>query len=140
MTIEHLVEGLRSRLEQEVDVAAAYLFGSQVRGTAGALSDVDVAVLLDDASNHHRRQLALLDALGAVVGSERIDVVVLNDAPVAVAYRVLREGTLLVSKDERKRIAHWVATVDRYLDMEPMRRRIEEGQRHRLKEGRFGRS
>jgi predicted nucleotidyltransferase len=130
---------LRERLGAETDVVAAYLFGSQARGTAGLLSDVDVAVLLRDAGDP-TRHLELIDAVAQVVGSERTDVVVLNDAPLALAYRIIRDGELLVSRDERARIRHWVATVDRYLDMGPARRVLAEGLAHRLQEGRFGRS
>lgn len=77
--------------------------------------------------------------LAEVSGRERVDVVILNGAPVALAYRVLRDGRLLFSRDERARIEHRVRTVDRYLDMEPFRRVQEQGLRDRLREGRFGR-
>jgi predicted nucleotidyltransferase len=43
---DHIASALKERLEQEPDVVVAYLFGSVARGTAGPLSDVDVAVLL----------------------------------------------------------------------------------------------
>ncbi len=57
----------------------------------------------------------------------------------ALAYRVLREGRVLLCRDEEARIEHWVRTVVRYLDMEPFFRTLEEGVRHRILEGRFGR-
>lgn len=119
-------------------MAVAYLFGSHARGTASALSDVDVAVLLAERWAPERH-LELLDAGADVVGSARADVVVLNDAPVALAYRVLRDGRPLFVNDERARVQHWVHTVDRYLDMAPLWGRLAEGLRHRLEEGRFGR-
>jgi hypothetical protein len=53
---------------------------------------------------------------------------------------VIRDGRVLCSRDERARIRHWVSTVDRYLDMEPFRRALAQGERHRIEEGRFGRS
>lgn len=133
-----LFEALASRLASEPDVVVAYLFGSHARGTAGALSDVDVAVLLVEGWAP-QRQLELIDAVADVVGSAHADVVVLNDAPVALAYRVLRDGRPLVVNDDRARVRHWVRTVDRYLDMAPLRRTLEDGLRHRLEEGRFGR-
>ncbi len=89
----------------EPDVAVAYLFGSHARGTAGPLSDVDVAVLLAEGSPAVRH-LALVDPVAEVVGSARADVVVLNDAPVALAYRVLRDGVRLVIHDELARVRH----------------------------------
>lgn len=137
-----LVDRLRDGLELEPDVQFAYLFGSSARGTDGPLSDVDVAVMIGDNGDHkglHARHLDLIALVAGVVGSERTDVVILNTAPPALGYRVLKEGVLLFSRDEPARIEHWVRTVDRYLDMEPFRRTLEEGLKHRLEEGRFGR-
>lgn len=132
-------DALRGRLEGESDVLVAYLFGSEARGTSGPLSDVDVAILLRDDGDLHGRHLELIEVVATVVGSERADVVLLNEAPVTLGYRVLRDNHLLYCRDERARIRHWVTTVDRYLDMEPMRRIFAEGLRHRIAEGRFGR-
>ncbi|HWB70834.1 MAG TPA: DUF5615 family PIN-like protein [Egibacteraceae bacterium] len=135
----HDVEArLRERLAAEPDVLVAYLFGSSARGSSGPLSDVDVALLLA-ATPHGIRRLELIGAVAGGVGSERTDVLFLTDAPVSVAYRVLRDGRLLLSRDDRARVRHWVRTVDRYLDMAPARRALERGLRSRLAEGRFGR-
>lgn len=126
-------------LQRHPDVLVAYLFGSTARGTARPRSDIDVAVLLREDGSVLERRLALMADLAEAMGTNRVDVVVLNEAPVALAYRVLRDGRLLLSRDERARIEHRVTTVDRYIDMEPFRRVQEEGLRHRLREGRFGR-
>ncbi len=137
--MDGLDERLRERLLREEDVLVAYLFGSQARATAGPLSDVDVAVLLGDDVDIGRRHLDLIAAVADVVGLDAADVVVLNEAPVPLGYRVLRDGRLLFSRDDLARIHHYVQTVDRYLDTAPMRRTIEAGLRHRIAEGRFGR-
>jgi predicted nucleotidyltransferase len=133
-----LSEALAARLAGEADVLVAYLFGSQARGTPSPLSDVDVAVLLAPGWSFDRH-LDLIDMISEVVSPVRADVVILNRAPVALGYRVLKDGRLLVVNDEGARVRHWVETVDRYLDMAPLRRTMERGLRHRLKEGRFGR-
>jgi predicted nucleotidyltransferase len=126
---------LTEALAAEPGVVVAYLFGSRARGTSHSQSDIDVAVLFADSVDAHERELDLRATLG-----DNVDLVVLNDAPVSLAYRVLRDGVLLVSHDDAARIEHWVRTVDRYIDMAPMRRAFDEGLRHRLAEGRFGRS
>ena len=82
---EELTADLAARLEAEPDIAVAYLFGSRARGNARPNSDVDVAVLLDGGVDTHRRQLDLMATLGA-----NVDLVILNDAPPALGYRVLR--------------------------------------------------
>jgi predicted nucleotidyltransferase len=146
-----LVRAVREALAEQDDVLVAYLFGSRARGGGGPLSDVDVAVLLDRAHEPvgeaaeggraaaAQRELELRARLAQHVGSAEVDLVALNDAPVALGYRVLSEGRVVLCRDERARVAHWVRTVDRYLDMAPLRRTLEAGLRHRLEEGRFGR-
>lgn len=129
---------LVTRLRAQPDVVVAYLFGSTARGTAGPTSDVDVAVLLAPEPPPLRR-LELLAEVAAVVGSERADLVVLNDAPPAVGYRVVAEGTPLLVRDEAARVRYTARIVDRYLDLAPVRRELASAQRHRLEEGRFGR-
>jgi uncharacterized protein len=61
------------------DVVAAYLFGSQARGDAGPLSDVDLAVWLDDQPRARlSRQLALSAEAGSLLGTDDVQLVVLN--------------------------------------------------------------
>ncbi|MGI8426535.1 MAG: type VII toxin-antitoxin system MntA family adenylyltransferase antitoxin, partial [Actinomycetota bacterium] len=91
-------------MEGEADVLVAYLFGSRSRGAWGPLSDVDVAVLLRPDSDPWDRRLELLGLVSQIVGSEKADLVILNEASVDLGYRVLRDGVILVSKDERARI------------------------------------
>jgi uncharacterized protein len=133
-TVARLAAQLTARLEREPDVVVAYVFGSHARGTARPDSDVDVAVLLAEGSDPARRQVELSAALASGV-----DVVVLNTAPVELGYRVLRDGVLILDRDERARTNHWVRTVDRYLDAEPLRRVLALGLHRRLEEDRFGR-
>jgi predicted nucleotidyltransferase len=139
-SVDDLQAKLRAVLEPRSEVLVAYLFGSVARGTSGPLSDVDVAVLLSDDVDPWAVQLELMAAVASVIGSSDVDVLVLNRAPVSLAYRVLRDGQLLLSRDERARIRHWAATVSTYIDMEPFRRALSEGTHHRIAEGRFGRS
>lgn len=133
-----LVERLRVALEDEPTVLVAYIFGSRATDGYRASSDVDVAVLLREQGQTAGLRLAA--RLAEVTAPLRVDLVELDDAPVALAYRVVRDGRLLVCRDEAARIEFWVGTVDRYLDMAPTRRVLLEGTRRRLRDGRFGRS
>jgi predicted nucleotidyltransferase len=129
-TIEaRLREFFAANAERE-GIAAAYLFGSVARGTAGPGSDVDVGILyLEDPP-------LTLDGMGfqlegAIESLLRIpvQVVVLNHAPVDLTVRVLRDGKLLVDRDRPKRIRFEVKTRFEFLDLEPylkMYRRMGE--------------
>lgn len=108
-----LIEKWRRLLADAPGVLVAYLYGSHARGQAGPLSDVDVAVLIDSDnvlidSDDEERRLALTASIADTVAPARADVVVLNHAPVALSYRVLRNGTVLAARDQRARAEHWV--------------------------------
>jgi len=110
-------------------VVLAYLFGSYARGQAGPLSDVDVAVLLADGpSSAHcfEMRLEIIGGLMGILHFDDVDVLILNQAPPALRYRVLRDGLLLFCGDEQTRIEFTARTVSEYLDLKPM---IERHQR-----------
>jgi len=140
MTRDEIEARVNEVVERRPEVVVAYMFGSVARGTAGPLSDVDVAVLLREDADAFEVRLSILGELAEMLGSDDLDLVVLSEAPISLAYRVLRDGRLLVSKDEGTRVRHRVEVVDRYLDMEPFRRVQAEALSHRLQETRFGRS
>jgi predicted nucleotidyltransferase len=101
-------------------VIAAYLYGSHVRGDAGAGSDIDVAVLLEDAESHSSLDLLRLGReLEAQSGMKNIDVRLLNDAPLAARGRILTEGKLLYSGNDSKRVDFEVTCRSRYFDFLP---------------------
>lgn len=136
--VEAQADSVARVLADQPDVVAGYLFGSRARGAAGPLSDVDVAVLFAAPPSSARR-LALSAELSSALAPLRVDMVVLDDAPLPLAHRVLRDGIVVVGAQDPRRIHHAAGVMDRYLDMAPMRRTLADGLAHRIAEGRFGR-
>ena len=114
---QHIAEVFTAR----TDVAAVYLFGSTARGTARAGSDIDIAVLFDTppARTLSGPRLVIEGELERAIGT-KVDLVVLNDAPVDLRTRVLRDGHLIVERDPSARIAFEVRTRNEAFDMEPV--------------------
>ncbi|MCL7453271.1 MAG: nucleotidyltransferase domain-containing protein [Anaerolineae bacterium] len=109
-------------LARQGDVVAAYLFGSLARGQAGPLSDIDIAALLTPALEEQaavERQLDLMVALDALDPRE-MQVTLLNHAPPALAYQVLRDGILFYERSQPQRIGFEVRAMQRYFDVQPM--------------------
>ncbi len=133
---------LAELFQRQPDVVAAYLFGSQARGEAGPLADIDLAVWLDDRPEplrRLRRQLALSGGAASLLGTDEVELVVLNGAPPLLAQRVIRDGELLAERDAPARIRLETDAVIRYLDTIPLREELGRGLERRLAEGTFGR-
>ncbi len=115
---------------EDADFCCAYLFGSSARGDERPGSDVDVAVLFRDdpprtlAGLH----LDLADRLTGALGGRRVDLVVLNHAPVDLVHRVLRDGLLLLERDRSARIRFEVDARNEYFDLLPHLQRYRRGQ------------
>jgi predicted nucleotidyltransferase len=92
--------------ENAPGIAAVWLFGSVVRGTAGPASDVDVAILHEGATPPGLAGLGLrLERdLEALLGRP-VQVVAAERAPVDLVHRVLRDGLLLCGRNCSRRIA-----------------------------------
>ena len=122
-------------------VIAAYLFGSVARDDAGPMSDVDVAVLLPwgvDRSAALDVEMDLRDRLARALGVERVDVVVLNHAPVRIAWRAVAEGEVVLGEHAAQRVDFELAAWNRYQDFKPLLDSMATGVRERIADGRFG--
>jgi uncharacterized protein len=101
-------------------VKFAYLFGSHSRGNAGPLSDVDLAIYLDNRMNLFSARLALLEDLGRQLKGQSCDLVVLNDAPLVLRYEIIRDGKVL-KENKSRRIEFETRVLREYLDTEAIR-------------------
>jgi hypothetical protein len=122
-------------------VRLAYLFGSHAAGRANAESDVDIAVLLHDEPSPAARleeRLLLTGELSQLLKTDRMDVVVLNEASPLLAYEVLQRGKLMYVANDADRIEFQVRTLREYEDTAPLRKLLAEAQDQRLRAGTFG--
>ena len=124
------------------DLAAIYLFGSRAGATAGPRSDVDLAVVFREelgADARWRKRLDLLTDACQRLGTEAVDLVVLEDAPAPLGHRVLKGGRLLSDTQPRRRAAVAERILRQYLDEAYLRRVLDAGLAARLREKRFAR-
>ena len=132
-----LVARLADALEPRAEVLEAYLFGSHGRGKARACSDIDVAVYIEPARaeqavagrGHWGYQAALTSDLMLALGTNRIDIVILNDAPPLLYHRVLRDGVRILSRDLRATTTRAGQALSRYFDFVPFLDKIDSAHR-----------
>ena len=113
---------LSTVLEHQNGVCLVYLFGSQVEGDTGPMSDYDFAVVTDPSVDGRRLQAALAHELSQALGTAGVDVVLLNRVPVELAYAVIAQGTVLFERDVATRIEYEADVLSRYADYLPILR------------------
>ncbi len=128
-------ENLETRLRRALDsgsvpgVLAAYLFGSRAEDRAHRESDVDVGVLLErdrypDRADRFEARLRLIGELSAGLGTDEIDVVILNDAPPELGRRIVTSGARIFCADEPADHAYVRDVQLRAADLDPFLRRM----------------
>jgi len=87
------------------EVKLAYFFGSRSQGTEGPLSDYDFAVYVDerDVLKVHDIRVRLMERICQVVGSDQVDVVMLDRAvSPELKYHAITTGVLLFEREPFK--------------------------------------
>ena len=133
---------LDAALQPRAEILEAYLFGSTATGATHAHSDVDVAVYLADrqpAGSVFGYAADLAAALMSALGTNRVDVVVLNGAPPLLYHRVLRDGQRILSRNLRATATREGYALSRYCDYVPQLAKIEAAHAARIAAARFGR-
>lgn len=110
-------EDLVRVFERYERIVLVYLFGSLARGQETGLSDVDIAVLLEDLPTDLLGfTLKLMDELSVILG-DRVDLVLLNEAPPLLRHQVIKYGRVIYSKSEEDRVRFEVRSEREFLDL-----------------------
>ncbi len=118
--MEDLMEELQRALENETRLAYALVFGSRARGSALPKSDLDVAVGLAAGVRLDPHEVGdLISTLEQATG-QTIDLVLLDEAPPALAYRAFRDGRVLLERDHGALVERKTRAILDYLDFQPI--------------------
>ena len=122
-------------------VIAAYLFGSVASGRTTPLSDVDIALLVDEAqfqkSERLKFELIVEEQIAQHCGIGRCDVRVINDAPVIIRGEVITNGILLFCMDEDARVEFETRTLAEYFDFIPLVEAVSKAYLEQIRERGF---
>jgi predicted nucleotidyltransferase len=107
---------LGQALERCPAVVFAYLFGGAGRGDLTPLSDVDVAVYLDESAVPVDARLEVVGVVTSHLGTDEVDVVVLNSAPTALAGRILGSRRVILDREPFRRHRFESLALRQFLD------------------------
>ncbi|RPJ03908.1 MAG: nucleotidyltransferase domain-containing protein [Deltaproteobacteria bacterium] len=90
--------GLLSDLfKGDSNIVFVYLFGGLLKTRRTPLSDVDLGIFLKNVKRLD--YLDLFNEVSEVLGTDEVDLVVLNSAPISLAGRILQKRKVLIDKD-----------------------------------------
>lgn len=108
------------------EVGLLYLFGSRADGSAGPYSDYDFAVLLDRQPEKATLRCNLASELCWQLETSRVDLVLLQDAPIELAFAVISQGEILYERDVNTRVEFEARIMGLYYDALPFLRRTRQ--------------
>lgn len=95
-----------------------YLFGSKVINKDSELSDLDIAVLLKKRINYNLEELILnlIFEFTRLFGFDNIDLLILNNARLAIQYNVICEGKILYYSNIEEKCSYETQIIKKYFD------------------------
>lgn len=107
-------------VEEEYPVRFAYLFGSEARGEAGDLSDLDIAIYFVDQYSQTEQAFikGYLIELGKKYFNTPIDIVLLDQADLYLRYLIVKDGIPVKDSLDGSRAEFESLTLRTYFDFQ----------------------
>ena len=103
INIDDKIEELKNYFSEQDDMLVVYIFGSYGTEYQTPLSDVDFAVLFkQEAEINLMREMEIMSQITLITKVEDIDLVNLNQAPVLLQHKAIKEGKLIFEREENK--------------------------------------
>ncbi len=109
MVLNEKISKIIKVIKSHPNVIAIYLFGSHVKGEATPLSDIDIAVILENPTPENEADIGSLS-------SPEIDVVLFHRLPLHIKYEVFKYGKEIFVRDEEKLLEIKLKVMREYLD------------------------
>ena len=106
-------------IQVQKDVKIAYLFGSSTKNNVRKLSDIDIGVLLDESLTEVKiseLRLKLISDLTSILRTNKVDLVVMNNAPLLLNYEIIKSNYPIFIRNESERIDFECRIMSKYLD------------------------
>ncbi len=128
--IKNKIAPLSEFLSDDPNIVFAYLFGGLLKVRQHPLSDIDIAVYIKDM-----KKWSYIDLFGKItdiLGTDEVDLVVLNTSPISLTGRILQNRRVLTDRDPFLRHRYESVTLRKYFDFaikerEILRRRYKIG-------------
>lgn len=108
------IEEIAKEIAKIKNVKAVYLFGSYATGKIHPLSDIDICVITNKKVSYKTE----MKIMGYV--TDNLDISIFYMLPIAIRFRVFKEGKPLIVKDREFVNLVKFKTLQEYLDFKPL--------------------
>ncbi len=120
------------------EVVLLYLFGSCAVEKMTALSDIDLAVLLEGNPSTEKSfdlLCRLTDLISETIETDEFDLIDINAAPLTMKYQIIRTGKILYARSNKERADFEERTRALFFDFEPRLREYYQQLFRKIKAG-----
>ena len=115
-TIQDLLPGAIDYLRSKPDIHFAYLFGSYGKRRPSPLSDIDIAIYLEEHVDILEKKMEILGTLIELLQTDEIDLVILNRAPLPLRMQILKSKEVIADNSPFLRHQYESLTMREYFD------------------------
>ena len=123
--IHKKIDSLIDLFQSDSNIVFSYLFGGLLKKRLSPLSDVDLSVYLRNPKKLD--YLQLLSSISRVLGTDEIDLVILNQAPLSLSGRILQNRRVLSDRDPFLRNKYESLILRKFFDFNLKERNILKG-------------
>jgi uncharacterized protein len=128
LSAETVGRTLANFMQTRSEIILGYLFGSLVNRKIGPVHDIDIALLISadrlkalDQSEPYGLRARLIVGIAGILGTDKIDLVLLNQASPVLLRQVVAKGRLIYCISEQERIRFETSALKRYADTAQLR-------------------
>lgn len=141
MLSDEVADRLRAVFAGHPAVRGAYVFGSVATEQEWDGSDLDLGIVVEEGAWDPSDKVPLIGECMDAARRARIDLVVLNDAPLVLQFEAVRPNVILYAADDFDPGVFSSKVLRMYWDFQPhLRRQRKAYKRRLLNEGRHGES
>jgi len=141
MLSEEVADRLRTVFADHPAVRGVYVFGSVATDQTWDESDLDLGIVVDEEKWDRSDKVPLIGECMDAARRDRVDLVILNDAPLVLQFEAVRPNEVLYASDDFDPGGFSSKVLRMYWDFQPhLRRQRKAYKRRLLNEGRHGKS
>lgn len=123
------ISPLVDTLQKCADVIALFFFGSLATGKLRPLSDLDMAIFLNNHMSRDKifkRELELIGIISEKLGTDEFDLIILNTAPWRFAHQIFKSGKKIFVQDQKKLADFHEEVVKKYIDFKYYQKQFDQ--------------